>query len=145
MWREKYHAELKKSVMLRNACEDLREEFDLLNSERINIANKNFLPKYADARENPSRKVLWSIRINSLFLLIGFYNCKDKVDMHAFMHLNKLFCSQGNYKISALKMQYEIFVSTQWLDLKLRKLNFEEKVCVENLSLKLFLFTFSKK
>ena len=35
---------------------------------------------------------------------------------------------QGSYKISALKMQYEIFVSTQWLDLKLRKLKFEEKV-----------------
>ena len=44
--------------MLRNACEDLREEFDLLSTERMNIANKNFLPKYADARENPSRKVL---------------------------------------------------------------------------------------
>ena len=46
--------------MLRNACEDLREEFDLLSTERMNIANKNFLPKYADARENPSRKVFFS-------------------------------------------------------------------------------------
>ena len=46
--------------MLRNACEDLREEFDLLSTERMNIVNKNFLPKYADARENPSRKVVFS-------------------------------------------------------------------------------------
>ena len=100
--------------MLRNACEDLREEFDLLSTERMNIANKNFLPKYADARENPSRKVL-----------IFFLKCSLFCSLACIFH--QYF--QGSYKISALKMQYEIFVSTQWLDLKLRKLKFEEKVC----------------
>ena len=58
--------------MLKNACEDLREEFDLLNSERMNIANKNFLPKYADARENPSRKVLLHFSRGSLCVITSF-------------------------------------------------------------------------
>ena len=59
--------------MLRNACEDLREEFDLLSTERMNIANKNFLPKYADARENPSRKVLSFFPKIFIFLFISIY------------------------------------------------------------------------
>ena len=52
---------------------------------------------------------------------------------------------QGSYKISALKMQYEIFVSTQWLDLKLRKLKFEEKVYFDDLKvLRTYLYFFRK-
>ena len=36
---------------------------------------------------------------------------------------------QGSYKINALKMQYELVFLTQRLDVKLRSLKFEEKVC----------------
>ena len=60
-------------MMLRNACEDLRDEFDLLSTERMNIANRNFLPKYADARENPSRKVFSFFSKNFIILFISIY------------------------------------------------------------------------
>ena len=57
MWREKYLAELKRSVMLKNACTDLREEFDEFNTERLAMVGRKFFPKYSDAREFPSKKV----------------------------------------------------------------------------------------
>ena len=43
--------------MLKNACTDLREEFEEFNTERLAMVGRKFFPKYADAREFPSKKV----------------------------------------------------------------------------------------
>ena len=57
---EKFLAELKKTILLKNACLDLREEFDEYQSERLNLICKSSLPKNRNSnREIPSRKVGW--------------------------------------------------------------------------------------
>ena len=43
--------------MLKNACTDLREEFEEFNTERLAMVGRKFFPKYSDAREFPSKKV----------------------------------------------------------------------------------------
>ena len=72
MWREKYLAELKKSLMIRNANKDLREEFDEYNSERITAIGKKLLPKYVDAREIPSKRV-------KIMIMKRFKSCGQKL------------------------------------------------------------------
>ena len=55
---EKYLTELKKTILLKNACLDLREEFDEYQSERLNLICKSYLPKNRNnSRDIPSRKV----------------------------------------------------------------------------------------
>ena len=55
---EKYLTELKKTILLKNACLDLREEFDEYQSERLNLICKSYLPKCRNnSRDIPSRKV----------------------------------------------------------------------------------------
>ena len=62
---EKYLTELKKTILLKNACLDLREEFDEYQSERLNLICKSYLPKYrSNSREIPSRKVGGNILIS---------------------------------------------------------------------------------
>ena len=55
---EKYITELKKTILLKNACLDLREEFDEYQAERLNLICKSYLPKNRNnSRDIPSRKV----------------------------------------------------------------------------------------
>ena len=55
---EKYLTELKKTILLKNACLDLREEFDEYQSERLAVICKSYLPKYkSNSREIPSKRV----------------------------------------------------------------------------------------
>merc|ERR1712110_102911 len=62
---EKDLTELKKTILLKNACLDLREEFDEYQSERLNLICKSSLPKTRNNnREIPSRKA--SYKINAL-------------------------------------------------------------------------------
>merc|ERR1712150_182970 len=62
---EKYLTELKKTILLKNACLDLREEFDEYQSERLNLICKSYLPKCRNnSRDIPSRKA--SYKINAL-------------------------------------------------------------------------------
>ena len=58
MWKDKYLAELKRTIMLQNVCVDLREEFQAYNTMRASTISKKLLPKFADAREIPSKKVI---------------------------------------------------------------------------------------
>ena len=44
--------------MLQNVCVDLREEFEAYNTMRASTISKKLLPKFADAREIPSKKVI---------------------------------------------------------------------------------------
>ena len=58
MWKDKYLTELKRTMMLRNSCVNLREEFEAYNAVRASSISKKLLPpKFADARETPSKKV----------------------------------------------------------------------------------------
>ena len=55
-WQEKYAAELKQTILLKNVCSDLREEFEQYSLERRSSLGNNFI----DAREVPSKKVyIW--------------------------------------------------------------------------------------
>ena len=52
-WQEKYDAELKQTILLKNVCDDLREEFEQYSLERRSSLGTKFI----DAREVPSKKV----------------------------------------------------------------------------------------
>ena len=57
-WSDLYLVELKRTILLKNECLDLREEFDEYQSERLAVICKSYLPKYkSNSREIPSKKV----------------------------------------------------------------------------------------
>ena len=57
-WSDKYLLELKKTILMKNECLELREEFDAYQSERLALIWKSYLPKYkTNSREIPSKKV----------------------------------------------------------------------------------------
>ena len=66
-WSDKYLAELKKTILLKNNCLELREEFDEYQSERLAIICKKYLPKYRNnSRDIPSKKVSALTEMNVL-------------------------------------------------------------------------------
>ena len=71
-WGDKYLLELKKTILLKNECLDLREEFDGCHSERIAVICKSYLPKYRNnCREIPSKKVNFTSPMFKLSIIIA--------------------------------------------------------------------------
>ena len=88
-WAKGTEEEAEKTAPLEQVCSALREELEHQNQQRMDALNKKFIPLVVT--DEPSRKVT----------LVEQFACSDVI------------CVQANFKISAMRILYELHTLKQ--------------------------------
>ena len=88
-WAKGTEEEAEKTAPLEQVCSALREELEHQNQQRMDALNKKFIPLVVT--DEPSRKVT----------LVEQFACSD------------IICVQANFKISAMRILYELHTLKQ--------------------------------
>ena len=88
-WAKGTEEEAEKTAPLEQVCSALREELEHQNQQRMDALNKKFIPLVVT--DEPSRKVT----------LVEQFACSDAI------------CVQANFKISAMRILYELHTLKQ--------------------------------
>ena len=88
-WAKGTEEEAEKTAPLEQVCSALREELEHQNQQRMDALNKKFIPLVVT--DEPSRKVT----------LVELFACSD------------IICVQANFKISAMRILYELHTLKQ--------------------------------